>query len=129
MLTAVCLLKSGRRRSFTPTSGLIGLRPAAGRLRRVERGAATTIISPLLKPTSCFFAIVGLINLRGARLRLCITDHLLTGCRARRRRVHPRLSRRCTHQSQSVARRHDGSLLRPRQLIINEGRGEGRAAG
>lgn len=82
-------------------------------------------ITRLLKPTSFFFPLIRLINLRGVRLRLDITNHLLTGCWPRRHLVRPRLSRRCSHQSQSVAPCQDGSL---RELIINERRGEGRMA-
>lgn len=110
------------------TSVLIGSRPAAGRLCRAERQMVTMsrTITRLLKPTSFFFPLIRLINLHGARLRLDITNHLLTGCRPRHRLVRPRLSRCCAHQSQSVAPCQDGSL---RELIINEGRGEGRTAG
>lgn len=61
-------------------------------------------------PTSCrqgaksnTFFTYQLINLSGARLRLYITNHLLTLCLCHYCLLHPRLSRHTTHQSQSVA--------------------------
>ena len=54
-------------------------------------------------PDPTHFLLIRLINLSGARLRLCITNHLLMRCLCHYCLLHPRLSRHATHQSQSVA--------------------------